>query len=74
MKTIVLIVFKLMLEAGVVVPMNETNDGRELYSIFPKEQVVFNHCYKGEVLNWIVTGEYSYNEEFPDTPVIEKAE
>tara|TARA_Y100000592_G_C5455114_1_gene310926 strand:- start:1206 stop:1571 length:366 start_codon:yes stop_codon:yes gene_type:complete len=118
MKTITLLIFKLLLDAGVVVPMNQTNDGRELYTLFPNANsvalegigltiidaqeegtyydadekwaflyldesmrlqelptddtsraVMFDHCYKGEILNWIQTLEFSYNEEFSDEPV-----
>ena len=121
MKTITLLIFKLMLDAGVICPMNQTNDGRELYTIFPNANSVafegigltildaqeegtyddatealahryldesmrlqempitdadrafmYDHCYKGEILNWISTGVFKYNEEFPDNPEIEE--
>ena len=113
MKTMVLLIFKLMLDAGVVVPMNQDNEGRELYTLFPNANSVafdgvgltildlqeegvegateefasmyldeslrlqglsdndraflYNYCYKGEILNWIETMEFQYNEEYPDT-------
>jgi|19_taG_2_1085344.scaffolds.fasta_scaffold18674_1 hypothetical protein len=116
MKTIVLIVFQLMLETGVVVPMNQqTSEFRELYILHPNasidafnaigleildaneenidgateelahkyfdkaleleeasnsdKAIVIELCYKGEILNWIQTLEFSYNEDFPDEPV-----
>tara|TARA_Y100000361_G_C11020508_1_gene269243 strand:- start:343 stop:693 length:351 start_codon:yes stop_codon:yes gene_type:complete len=112
MKTITLLIFKLMLDAGVVVPMNQDNEGRELYTLFPNANSVafdgvgltildlqeegvegatenfafmyldeglrlqgvsneerafmFDYCYKGEILNWIQTMEFQYNEAYSD--------
>ena len=112
MKTLTLLIFKLMLSAGVVVPMNQDNEGRELYVLFPNANseafdgigltildlqeegaegateefafkyldeglrlqtvsdtdraFMYDHCYKGEILNWIQTLEFSYNEAYPD--------
>lgn len=112
MKTMILLIFKLMLDAGVVVPMNQDNEGRELYFLFPNASVevfdeigltildleeegaegatelfahkyfdealrlqtisdtdrafMFDYCYKGEILNWIETIKFQYNEEYPD--------
>lgn len=112
MKTLTVLIFKLMLAAGVVVPMDKNNEGRELYTLFPNANsvafegigltildaqedgmpgatevlawkyldeserlyglstrdraVVFDYCYKGEILNWIQTLEFSYNEAYPD--------
>jgi len=112
MKTLTLLIFKLMLSSGVVVPMNQDNEGRELYIVFPNANSVafdgigltildlqeegaegateefafkyldeglrlqdvsvndrafmYDYCYKGEILNWIQTLEFSYNESYPD--------
>ena len=112
MKTLTLLIFKLMLSSGVVVPMNQDNEGRELYVVFPNANSVafdgigltildlqeeglydateefahkyldkalklqdasvndrafmYDYCYKGEILNWIQTLEFSYNEAYPD--------
>ena len=112
MKTITLLIFKIMLTTGVVVPMNQDNEGRELYVLFPNASVevfdeigltildleeegaegatelfafkyfdealrlqdlsktdkafIFENCYKGEILHWIQTLEFSYNEVYPD--------
>ena len=112
MKTLTLLIFKLMLSSGVVVPMNQDNEGRELYVVFPNANSVafdgigltildlqeeglygateeygfkyldeglrlqgvsdadrafmYEYCYKGEILNWIQTLEFSYNEAYPD--------
>ena len=58
--------FNILLDAGVIVPMHETNDERELYTVNPKDGYVIDHAYKGEILNWIQTGEFEYNEDLPD--------
>lgn len=54
---------------GIVEPMNETNDDRELYYLYilseQKEvEHVYEHVYKEEILNYVETGEFQYNEEF----------
>lgn len=66
MKTIIYIMFSILVDAEVIIPMNEENDGRALYSINPKSGYVIDHAYKGEILNWIQTGKFEYNEDLPD--------
>ena len=112
MKTLTVLIFKLMLSAGVVVPMNQDNEGRELYVLHPNasaevfddigllildaneegiegatetlsfkyfdkaEEIhslskserlyIYEHCYKGEIINWIQTLEFKYNEAISD--------
>lgn len=66
MKTLIYIMFSILVDAEVIIPMNEENDGRALYSINPKGGYVIDHAYKGEILNWIQTGKFEYNEDFPD--------
>jgi len=70
MKTIVLIVFKALLDAGVVAPQGD-NEGRPLYSVYPEPGIAIEYAYKGEVLQWISTGftDWKYNEDFPDNPL-----
>lgn len=55
-----------MLLTGQVEPMNETNEGRELYYLYvldeQKEVFVFEHCYKEEILHYTQTGNFQYNE------------
>ena len=116
METITMIIFNLLLSAGVVVPMNQDNEGRELYVLHPNvsaevfndigltildanedgiegatetlsfkyfdkaEEIqslskserlyIYDHCYKGEIINWIQTLEFEYNESIPDDYVI----
>lgn len=67
MKTIVLIVFNALLNAGMVVPEGD-NEGRPLYSIYPEPGITIEYAYKGEILHWISTGfgPWKYNEDFSD--------
>ena len=68
MKTIVLIVFNALLNAGIIVPEGD-NEGRPLYTVYPEPGTVKEYAYKGEILQWISTGfsEWKWNEDFPDT-------
>lgn len=107
-----MIIFNLLLSAGVVVPMNQDNEGRELYVLHPNasaevfddigltildanedgiegatetlsfkyfdkaEEIhslskserlyIYDYCYRGEIINWIQTLEFEYNESIPD--------
>tara|TARA_R110002020_G_scaffold23658_6_gene78645 strand:+ start:7806 stop:8000 length:195 start_codon:yes stop_codon:yes gene_type:complete len=47
---------------GFVEPMNEQNDDRELYIIYIDCDTVIEHAYQEEVLEWIETGTFEYNE------------
>ncbi len=68
MKTIVLIVFNALLNAGMIVPQGD-NEGRPLYCVYPEPGIAIEYAYKGEILHWISTGfsQWEYNEDFPDT-------
>ena len=67
MKTIVLIVFNALLNAGTIVPQGD-NEGRPLYTVYPEQGKMIEYAYKGEILQWISTGliEWKWNEDFPD--------
>jgi len=60
------VIFAWLLGTGIVEPMNETNDGREMYNLYvlneKKEVFVFEHAYEEEIWNYIATGEFQYNE------------
>ncbi len=60
------VIFAWLLGTGLAEPMNETNDGREMYYLYvlneKKEVFVFEHCYEEEIWNYIATGEFKYNE------------
>lgn len=68
MKTIVLIVFNALLNAGMVVPQGD-NEGRPMYCVYPEPGITLEYAYKGEILQWISTGfsEWKYNEDLSDT-------
>jgi hypothetical protein len=50
---------------GVVVPQSDV-DGRNTYAIFFENNTVIDYAYTGEVLNWIRTGVFKYNEDLED--------
>jgi hypothetical protein len=50
---------------GVVVPQSDV-DGRDTYAIFFENNTVIDYAYTGEVLNWIRTGEFVYDENLKD--------
>ena len=69
------IVFYWMLLTRTVTPAGE-NDGRKMYTIWCKDGKVIDLAYKGEVLNYIKTKEFEYNDfyEWPDDeePIVEE--
>ena len=50
---------------GVIVPQSDV-DGRQTYAIFMPNNTVIDYAYRGEVLNWIRTGEFVYDEDLED--------
>jgi len=60
------VMFAWLLTIGMVEPMNEDNEGRELYYLYvldeKKNVHVFDYAYEEEIMNYIVTGEFQYNE------------
>ena len=56
------LIFYFYLFIGTVVPMNEINDGRELYYINTENDTVIEYAYKEEVLEYINTGTFEYND------------
>ena len=61
------IIFMWYLTLGVIVPDGDV-DGRPLYYInsLNEEGTPIDHAYKGEIKQWILTGEFKYNEDFKD--------
>ena len=53
---------------NVVEPMNEKNDDRDMFTIHVSETHAIEHAYEEEVLNWIETGDFVYDEtlEYPE--------
>ena len=61
------IVFYWMLLTKTITPAGE-NDGHKMYTIWYKDGKVIDYAYKGEVLNYIKTGTFEYDDfyEWPD--------
>jgi len=70
------LIFTWLLGTGIVQPMNEQNDERDLYYLYvldeQKEVFVFEHAYEEEIINYIETGEFKYNEALGQELAIEK--
>jgi protein-tyrosine phosphatase len=58
-----ILIFTCLLNLGFIEPMNESNDDREMYYIYLSDGNVIEHAYKEEVLEWIETGTFEYNED-----------
>lgn len=69
------IVFYWMLLTKTITPAGE-NDGHKMYTIWYKDGKVIDYAYKGEVLNYIKTGTFEYDDfyEWPDDeePIVEE--
>jgi hypothetical protein len=59
------LIFALYLLTGTVTPQDE-HEGRDTYAIFLEDGTCIEHAYKGEVLNWIESGSFQYNEDLED--------
>ena len=59
------LIFVLYLCTGTVTPQDE-HEGRETYTIRQADGTCIEHAYAGEVLNWIETGSFQYNEDLED--------
>jgi hypothetical protein len=62
------IIFTWMIGTGLVQPMGEQNDGRDLYVLYVVEHettkvFAFEHCYEEEILEYIDSGDFEYNED-----------
>lgn len=56
------LMFTLYLWTGIIKP-TDTVDGRTIYSM-PKANIEYS--YKGELVNYIATGTFGYNEDMED--------
>ncbi len=63
------LIFMWMVLSGVVEPMNEQNDERDLYVLHLENSegkpMVVEHAYKEEIYSYIVDGEFQYNDALP---------
>ena len=55
------LLFVLYLIAGIVKPQ-DSNDGRKTYRLITKN-AVYEHAYKEEILEYMKTGTFEYNED-----------
>lgn len=61
-----------MLSSGLVQPMNEEHNGRDLYILYimdHKKHKVFSyeHVYEEEIIEYIETGDFEYESSFKTT-------
>ena len=59
------IIFAWMLSAGIIQPMNEKNNNRDMYTLYvidSKTEKVYDyeHAYKEEIIEYIETGDFEY--------------
>lgn len=59
------LIFIIYLFIGVIVPQDE-HEGRETYVVFLYDGSCVEYAYRGEIYNWIETGEFEYNEFLED--------
>ena len=62
------LIFSWLISVGFVVPMEETNEGRELYVLYvidheSEEVLAYEHAYKEEILEWVQTGDFEYDKD-----------
>ena len=51
---------------GTVIP-NGDNDGRHLYELYDSDcNIISENAYKGEILEYLQTGTFEYNEDLAD--------
>ena len=62
------LIFSWLISVGFVVPMEETNEGRELYVLYiidheSEEVFAYEHAYKEEIMEWVQTGDFEYDKD-----------
>ena len=62
------LIFSWLISVGFVVPMEETNEGRELYVLYvidhkSEEVLAYEHAYKEEIMEWVQTGDFEYDKD-----------
>ena len=73
------LIFSWLLSVGIVVPMEEYNDGRELYILYiveheSEEVLAYEHAYKEEIMEWIQTGDFEYDKDLTMEDLLEMGE
>lgn len=59
------LIFAAYLLTGTVSPQDE-HEGRITYIIYLQDDTCIEYAYKGEILNWIETGSFQYDEDLED--------
>jgi hypothetical protein len=62
------IIYAWMLSVGMIQPMNDTHDDRDLYKLYvvnhdDEKLYVYEHVYKEEIIEYIETGDFEYESE-----------
>ena len=73
------LIFSWLLSVGFVVPMEKTNEGRELYILYiveheTEETLAYEHAYKEEIMEWIQTGDFEYDKDLTMEDLLEMGE
>lgn len=64
------VAFYFMLNIGLIIPSGDV-DGRPMYDVYNNEcALVADHAYKGEIVQYIKTKSFMYNEDLPDSQPI----
>lgn len=58
--------FKIMLLLGIIVPMEEQYQERDMYTVYLSDGGIIEHAYKEEVFRYIKTDEFLYEEDCPE--------
>ena len=62
------LIFSWLLGMGFVVPMEEMNEGREMYILYvvkheTEEVFAYEYAYKEEIISWIENGIFEYEDD-----------
>ena len=73
------LIFSWLISVGFVVPMEETNEGRELYVLYiidheSEEVFAYEHAYKEEIMEWVQTGGFEYDKDLTMEEILDMGE
>ena len=62
------LIFSWLISVGFVVPMEESNEGRDLFVLYiidheSEEVFAYEHAYKEEIMEWVQTGDFEYDKD-----------
>jgi len=63
------LIYAWMLSAGLIQPMNEQNNDRELYILYvidakTAQVYAYEHAYEEEIIEYIETGDFEYDSNY----------